>query len=446
LVVAAIQFFGSLGVYFFSANYRRELFYDRLKNKANSTAKLLMEVEEIDAQLLKKIEKDNPVSLPYEEIIIFNHHDEIIYSTDDEHFIKITPQILNEIRLKGEKRFISGSFEILGFLYKDNEKKERLTIIAGATDIFGYRRHRNTGTILIIVFATSILLVLVSGWIFSGRALKPISNVIAQVNKISASSLNLRVQKGKENDEIAELANTFNQMLDRLETAFNSQKTFIANASHELRTPLTAITGELEVSLMKERTNSEYRDVLVSIFEDMKRLNSISDRLLLLAQSQSDIKDKGFEIVRMDEILWDVQSELIKLHGHYKVDVNFDESITDEGKLEINGNRQLIKAVISNLIDNGCKYSPDHLVNVLFKHDGKFFIIEFDDKGFGIDADDLPHIFEPFYRGKNSLATRGHGIGLSLVEKIISLHNGFIEIKSEIGKGSLFIVKLPSKY
>jgi signal transduction histidine kinase len=444
LVVAAIQLFGSLAIYFFSADYRRELFYDRLKNKANSTAKLLMAVEEIDASLLKKMETDNPVSLPYEKINIYNYRNEIIFSTDDSQFLQITQQILNDIRLKGEIRFTVDNFEILGFLYKDLEKNERLTIITCAKDIYGYRRLGNLRTILIIVFATSTILVLVSGWIYSGRALKPISKVIEQVNNISASSLNLRVHKGQENDEIADLANTFNQMLNRLETAFISQKNFIANASHELRTPLTAITGELEVSLMKERTLSEYRNVMISVFEDMKRLSSISDRLLLLAQSDSDKADKSFETVRMDELLWDVQSELIKLHDHYKIDVIFDESITDEEKLEITGNRQLIKSVISNLIDNGCKYSPDHKVDVQIRHDGKFFIMQFTDQGIGIESDDLPHIFEPFYRGKNSVVTRGHGIGLTLVEKIINLHNGFIEVKSETGKGSTFVVKIPS--
>lgn len=445
IVVAAIQFFGSFAIYFLSANFRRELFYDRLKSKANSTAKLLMEVEEIDAPLLKKMETDNPVSLPYEKIIIYNHLDEIIFSTDDDHIIQIVPQVLNDIRLKGEIRFTKADFEILGFLYKDNERNERLTIITGASDIYGFRRLRSTRTILIIVFATSTLIVLISGWIYSGRALKPISKVIEQVNNISASSLNLRVQKGKENDEIAELANTFNQMLNRIETAFISQKNFIANASHELRTPLTAITGELEVSLMKERNKSEYRNVLVSVFEDIKRLNSISDRLLLLAQSEWEKSDKGFEILRMDELLWDIQSEFIKLHDQYRIDVNFDESITDEEKLEISGNPQLIKAVISNLIDNGCKYSGDQHVDILFKHDGEYFIMQFDDRGTGIDAQDLPHIFDPFYRGKNSLTTRGHGIGLSLVEKIITLHNGFISVKSEPGKGSTFTIKLLSK-
>lgn len=216
LVVAAIQLFGSLAIYFFSADYRRELFYDRLKNKANSTAKLLMAVEEIDASLLKKMETDNPVSLPYEKINIYNYRNEIIFSTDDSQFLQITQQILNDIRLKGEIRFTVDNFEILGFLYKDLEKNERLTIITCAKDIYGYRRLGNLRTILIIVFATSTILVLVSGWIYSGRALKPISKVIEQVNNISASSLNLRVHKGQENDEIADLANTFNQMLNRL--------------------------------------------------------------------------------------------------------------------------------------------------------------------------------------------------------------------------------------
>jgi signal transduction histidine kinase len=444
IIVACIIFVGSISIYFFSANYRREEFYDRLKNKANNTAKLLIEVEEVDAFLLRKIETDNPVSLPDEKIIIYNYKDEIIFSTDEQHFIIIDQQIINDIRLKGEIRFKQGNYELLGFLYKD--KYERFTIISGANDIFGFTKLKNLRTILIIVFGTSTILVLISGWIYAGRALKPISKVIDQVNNISASSLNLRVEKGAENDEITKLANTFNQMLERLEIAFKTQKNFIANASHELRTPLTAITGELEVNLMKDRDSNEYKKVLVSVLEDMRRLNSISDRLLLLAQTSSENTDKDFTVLRIDDLLWDVRSESIKLHEHYKVTIAFDDSITDDQKMEIKGNRQLIKTALSNLIDNGCKYSSDHCVEVNIKNEKSQVVISFIDQGFGIDKNDLPHIFEPFYRGQNTIHSRGHGIGLSLVEKIIHLHHGFIDVESEIGKGSTFTIKFPDQH
>ena len=441
-IVAFMLFLSSLAIYFFSADYRKDNFHSRLANKASNTAKLLIEVEEVDADLLKKIEKDNPVSLPNEKIIIYNYQNEIIYSSDEKHILNIPVRLLDKIRLDGEIQFRQGDHEILGFLFAD--QYDRFVVVAAATDIYGLKKLQNLRMILLVVFGISIMLAFIAGWIFSGKALKPISKVVEQVDNITITSLNLRVDEGNGKDEIARLAHTFNKMLDRLETSFKMQKNFIANASHELRTPLTAITGQLEVVSMNERDNSEYKETIHSVLEDMKNLNHVSNKLLLLAQASSETAEADFQPLRIDDIAWQARTELIKRNKGYTINVAFKDDLDDDRKLTVKGNEQLLKTAILNLMDNGCKYSGNHQVNVHIDAGDKQVILEFKDNGIGIAEEDLKHIFEPFHRGRNAITIKGHGIGLSLVERIIKLHGGIITVSSVINQGTIFTISLPS--
>ena len=442
IVVALILFISSIAIYFFSADYRKDDFYTRLSNKANNISKLLIEIEEVDATLLKTIEKDNPASLPEEKIIIYNYQDEVLYSSDENRTLNISPEILNKIRVEEEIRYKQGKYEVLGFLFAD--KFDRFVVVAAAVDIYGLKKLKNLRIVLSIVFGISIIFVFISGWIYSGRALKPISDVIEQVNNISITNLNVRVYEGNGKDEIAKLAHTFNKMLDRLESAFFMQKNLIANVSHELRTPLTAIIGQLEVAMMNERSNKEYKLAMNSALEDIKNLNQVSNKLLLLAQTSSETAAFNFLPIRIDDVIWQVRSELIRHNPEYRIKINLDEKLTDEKQLTIIGNKLLIKTCILNLIENGCKYNSKHelLINLTTKTNQ--IILQFIDEGIGIEPEDLVHIFEPFYRCNNALAIKGHGIGLSLVERILKLHGGNIEVSSKINQGTTFTISFPT--
>ncbi|MBT1706176.1 HAMP domain-containing sensor histidine kinase [Chryseosolibacter indicus] len=442
LIAAIIFLLSSVLIYILSAQYREEDFYSRLFNKSNNTAKLLIEVDEVDVDLLYKIERDNPVSLPNEKIIIYNYRDTILFTTDEEGIIKIDKQLLNRIRLEDEIRFAQDKYEILGFLFKG--QYDRFVVIAAATDIYGHKRLKNLIFILFVVFSISIVIVSISGWIYAGRALKPIANVVNKVDEISISSLNLRVDEGNGNDEIARLAQTFNSMLSRLETSFITQKNFIANASHELRTPLTAITGQLEVTLLNTRTPEDYKKVLNSLLDDIKNLNNLSNRLLLLAQTSTEDKEKKMSSIRIDEIVWQAKEDLLRHHPSFSINIDLAEDLDDERKLIIKGDEQLIKTALSNLMENGCKYSKDETTNVFIKSSQYGITIDFRDNGIGVPAEDMVNIFEPFYRGSNTKDIKGHGIGLSMVKGIVKIHNGIIQLDSVQGVGTTITVNLPT--
>ncbi|WP_416864833.1 MAG: sensor histidine kinase [Imperialibacter sp.] len=440
LIVALIMGASSLAIYYLSAQYRKQEFYERIENKARNVAKLLIEVEEVDAELLRKIEENNPVSLPNEEITIFDYQNQVLYSSEGVQTVEVNEALLNRIRLEGEVRFVFGNQEVLGVLFTD--QYDRVVVVASATDIFGYRKLNNLRNVLFIVFGAGLLFTFISGRIFAQRTLSPISRVIAQVDAIGISNLSSRVDEGNQTDELAQLAGTFNDMLDRLEEAFKLQKNFIANASHELRTPLTAITGQLEVTLLSDRSAEDYKRTVNSVLDDIKNLNYLSNRLLLLAQASSESVESSFGSIRVDELLWQSAGELQKRNPSYRVSISFNEDLEDD-QMTIVGNEQLIKTALLNLMDNGCKYSDPHEVQVSVEPGRGRLVLTFRDFGIGIDEEEQELIFEPFHRGSNAQNIKGHGIGLSLVQRIVKLHEGTLTLISKKGEGSTFTLKLP---
>jgi len=412
LMAGIIMVLFSLTVYYLSARYRHDDFFQRLESRANSTARLLIEVEEIDAELLRKIEEDNPVSLPDEKIIILDNNNNVVYTTDPRNVILYDEALLDRIRIDGKVRTRSGRYELMGVLFAEEE--ERFVVLSAARDIFGFDKQKNLRMVLLLLNGIFLLLYYPAGWLLAARAFSPISRVVEKVEDISITSLNLRLEEGNGKDELAHLAHTFNLMLERLETAFAVQKDFISNASHELRTPLTAITGQLDVLLMKKRSTEEYRNATVAVLEDIKNLNRLIDRLLL------------------------------KYESGYTVTISLDETISDMENMVVMGDDQLLRSAVTNIMENGCKYSPDKSVDADLSFSGNRLSIKFKDRGPGIAEADIERIFEPFYRGMVAGKVKGHGIGLSLAKKIIEIHQGDIAVVSFTGIGTEITVSLPS--
>lgn len=441
LMSAIIMIVASTAIYVFSASYRRYDFNSRLRNKATNTAKLLFEVYNRDADLLLKFEKGNPLNLPNERIIILDFLNDTIYSSDENGEIAIRNDILERVRLNRRVAYRQDNFEVTGILF--TRGYYRYIIVAAATDEPGFLKLRNLKLILILVCLMSLLLFFIAGWIYSGKALKPISHVIKQVEDISITSLNLRVPEGNGTDEIGRLAKTFNNMLERLESSFALQKDFIANASHELRTPLTSINGQLEVLMMKERSTAEYKSALNSVLEDIKSLIDLSNRLLLIARTSAENPVNFNKKIRIDEIVWQVKDELKRYNKDCRIAISIDDSLTDSDHMLITGDEFLLKTAVSNIIDNACKYSSDHSVDIRLERFERGIRVLFRDRGIGIPDEDIKKIFEPFYRGSNSGAVHGSGIGLPLVSQIIKIHNGKINLKSKKGEGTTVSILFP---
>ena len=196
--------------------------------------------------------------------------------------------------------------------------------------------------------------------------------------------------------------------------------------------------------MMKDRSTAEYKIALGSVLDDIKSMIDLLNRLLLIARTSAEGPGSIYKKIRIDEVIWQAQEEIIRFNSNYRINISIDDSLTSADQMIVVGDESLLKVAVSNIIDNACKYSPDHKVDIKFRHSEKMIEVIFEDKGIGISDEDLKKVFEPFYRGANTISISGIGIGLPLVNQIIKNHNGIIRLSSNIGKGTTVIILIPT--
>lgn len=297
--------------------------------------------------------------------------------------------------------------------------------------------------ILIFSFLAGNALVFITGYLFSTRLLLPVKKITADVHEISAQNLTRRIKTGKPKDEWYKLADTLNQVLNRLQESFELQGRFIANASHELSTPLTSISSQLEVSLQRQREASEYRAVMQSIHLDVRHMSKLTQTLLEFAKASGNAAGLEINLVRIDEILLRLPSEMAKINPDYYVTLNFEQLPDVEDCLLVFGNEALLFTAIRNIVINACKYSEDHRATVALEITNHLIVVSISDRGRGIPFSDLKTIFQPFYRVDENISGEGFGLGLSLADRIIKLHKGTISVSSFVDTGTCFSITLP---
>jgi signal transduction histidine kinase len=440
--VAIILLLFSLTLYYFSWRYQQEEFQHFMRNRALATAKRFsQDVKEIDTKLLKVFDRTARTIYPGENTEVFDTNYRRVYNKSDVDSFSYAPSFFKTIVKEGETKAYHADTLLVGVYYVG--KFDKLISISRGIDSLGVSKLRNLKMILIGCFLISMTATVLLALFFSKQALAPISHVVSQVERIKASNLRLKVDEGNGKDEIAQLASEFNRMLERLADSFEMQRSFISNASHELRTPLTSIMGQLEVSLMNPGLHPETRELLLSVLEDMKNLNKLSNGLLTLIQASLEMTDLNLSVLRIDELVGQARAELAKTNPGYTINVSLKEYPEEESSLLVNGNEVLLRIALINILDNACKYSPDHTVNVSIEFEEGKVKLTFEDHGIGISPKDLKRVFETFYRGINTRGKKGHGIGLTLTKRIIEMHKGSILIDSVLEEGTLVTITLP---
>jgi len=294
--------------------------------------------------------------------------------------------------------------------------------------------------ILAGLLPVALLLAGAGGWVLARRALRPVERMAEAARRISAERLAERVEETGAGDELDRLAQTLNQMLARLDQAFQQVRQFSADASHELQTPLTALRGELEVALRSTRTPEAYQETLRSALEEIERISRLVEGLLLLARAESGA-------LRMDRRPVDL-SELAE-EVHWRLKVLADERSVDlrlkaDGPVVVSGDRDRLRRLLVNLVDNGVKYTPpEGRVSVSLSQDRDRAEIAVTDTGRGMAFGDLERIFQPFFRSEEAAREPGSGLGLSIARSIAQAHGGDLSVESVPGKGSTFRVSLP---
>lgn len=442
IIVVIILFFFSFAIYYLSENFRQNDFHSRLQDRAIVRLKLVVEEQSKSENIFYNLPQSNKNthSSLQENIIIFDHSLNILYK--DSLAAIPTPDNIKLVLQQKIFPYSQNNNETIGFVYPYKDKT--YILFASAHDDYGKKFITNLKKILLFRGIIMMLIIVFCGWFFVGFFLRPISKLVQQADKITYSNINYRLSTANKDDEIGQLTSTFNKMLDRLETSFKIQKRFVSNASHELRNPLAAISGQIDVSLMKDRSKDDYKQVLTSVSKDIKNIITLSNNLLELANSEVETVFQELDEVRIDEVLWSIREEFSKLKPDYAVYINFDTVVENEKLLTCKGKEHLLKVAFTNLIDNACKFSEDKKVQINVTTTNQNIILFFIDQGIGIPDAFLNQIFEPFFRGQNTHGIPGNGIGLSLVYRIIKLHSGKIFIRSKINKGTTVEIVLPN--
>lgn len=342
--------------------------------------------------------------------------------------------VYHETRFRGvHLRVLTAPLTIDGRPVGTLQAATSLDVVDAAREVLLY--------IMGIATVVAVALAAFGSWLAVGRALAPLDAITETTEQINrADDLARRIPyDGPRHDEIGGLIEAFNQTLERLETLFTSQQRFLADVSHELRTPLTVIKGNVDLI---RRMKSLDEESLTSIDQEAGRLTRLVGGLLLLAQAESGSVSLNMKLVELDTLLLEVFQEMKVLAGE-KIQLH----LTEIDQIQVNGDRDRLKQVLLNLVGNAIQYTPqggDVFLSLGIVAEQARLIIR--DTGPGIPAEDLPHIFERFYRAEKSRTrgkTTGFGLGLSIAHWIVDKHGGRIEVDSKDGWGTTFCIWLP---
>jgi len=434
IVAGILILFASL-VYYFTSSTHHEKFRSNLLNRAKNTSIILANHHSVDTILLKKIHQST-FATQNQEIIVADTNFNIIYSFN---VLFLTKEQL-QLHAGIEKFFSIGAKDGICYRFEFNQRPAYVYLLA-------YDKARNDylkelRQILYWSTLFSLWLSVLFSYLFSRKAFKPVLDIINNVKAINSSSLHKRLDEGEKKDELERLAMTFNEMLSDLEKSFKNQEDFVSNASHELRTPISIMIAESDYFIGKEHSTDEYKAHISNQINDIKKLNHQLDSLLHLAQVN---RDSGvlLEPVRLDEILFEAVHQIKTKYKNRKIitKIQYPDNVND---MIILGNSGVLHIAFRNIIDNACKFSgSDVLVELLPLADKLKVIIT--DSGIGIPSSDIENIFKPFNRASNARYKSGFGIGLSLVAKIMELHNATVSAYSQENSGAQFIIEFDTK-
>ncbi|MBA4168506.1 MAG: HAMP domain-containing protein [Chitinophagaceae bacterium] len=427
-------------IYFTFLDFSREDFFNRLRDRATAAANLYLEADEMSTDSLTLTREKYFQKIPDEIVRIYNARNAATFIPDSQQYW--TSETLEKVRKQKYIEYTDGAMQVVGINYKDNQGD--FVILASARDMGTEKRMRYLLETMAIVFITLSIAGFLSGSWLAARILSPIEEMIKRIQLIRADNLHLRVDEGKNSDELGVLARNFNSLLEHLENAFELQKTFVSSASHELRTPVTSIIGEAEVALSQVRDATEYQEVLKSILNESERLNETITALLELAEVDMDFANARLTPVRLDDLLWELQEYWNVRLGASLLSMNMNNLPADESQLIIQANKSLLYIAFNNVISNAFKFSGNRPVKLSLETAPHNINITISDEGIGIAPGEAIKIFSPFYRAQAGTGFPGHGIGLFITSKIISLYKGTITIGQNNPAGATIAVNFPS--
>ncbi|MBO6186062.1 MAG: HAMP domain-containing histidine kinase [Chryseobacterium sp.] len=445
ILTAGILFVFAYVVYFVSEKNREDEFNDRLGYKITWRSEFIFDAN-ISASKIRELHERNKKLLNEADISVYNAKKELI-------FTDISPSSKNHYYLnqliktnKDKITWQRKDRQYMAFKYQFNN--ENFYIIGSAIDVTGKAHIEEFKKDIIVIYIISILIIFIIGFLFSYYTLKPLKDIILQIRDISEHNLNKRLVIPKAKDEIYELTETFNSTFNRLEKSFSNHRQFVTTISHEFRTPLSTLIAELELAKELNVTLDDYKISIDNALQDANHASQLSSALLDFARASYDVSQISFTYLRLDEVLADAKVAILQKNPDYKIGIHYMDNLADkdESNYDFHGNPYLLQIAFLNLMENACKYSADKSCTTEIEIQNKCLEIRFIDQGVGISEEDQPKIFDLFYRGNNKNFETGNGIGLSIVKRIIEMHQGTIKLDSESGIGTQITVTFVSKF
>lgn len=435
-VILAITF---ISIYSFSERYRKEEFYKRLSDRTVTTFKISIQVDQINNATLHLFDQNTVNTLSEQRVLLFDDAKKVIYSSSDTGQTADHASIL--AHLGGDETRYEGSldkYELLALKFQN--KGQTYYGIAQAYDKFGIRKIRFLGILLTVTFFAVTILIALLSILLSNIITRPISRLTSDVERISPDDLKNRVWAEFSNDEIGFLANEFNLLLDKVENAFKFQLHYINHLSHELKTPLAIMMANAERSLTENETE-KLKSSLQFQKNAIMELSNIINAMLDISKMEKKLTIVGSETIRIDEILFECLDEITFLNKDINFDLDIDEAI-DERDLTIRGNSRMIKMVMMNLVKNAVNFSDKERPSIAISAKKREVQVRIVNDGETLDMEETSKLFLHSFRGKNSRATKGFGLGLVLAHRIVEIHKGSIEYSVTENDRNCFVLVL----
>lgn len=321
-----------------------------------------------------------------------------------------------------------------------------VTVRVGALLDFLARDMQRIDQISLFIVVVMLVVAPVGGYLLAGRATRPLADIIYTMARLRPDRLLERLQLRQTGDELDQLSQTFNKLLDKIAAYLQQNRDSLANAAHELRTPLAAIRSSIEVCLNEDRSSTDYKELLANVIEECTSLELLVNQLLLLAETEADRLKIVGSYVEFHQVV-ERCVDMFRGVADYK-DIQLE--LVPPATTFVEGNRNHLRQLLNNLIDNALKFTPEGgKVVVKLERDeaARRCNLIIQDNGPGISPEEVPHIFERFYRGDKSRQrdkmTRGTGLGLCICQAVVQAHGGEILVQSAVGKGTTFTVRLP---
>jgi signal transduction histidine kinase len=409
-------------IYASYADFRKDEFFKRLEDRAMTTFRFLVEVEQIDNAILRLIDKNTMNSL-YDESIRIYKDKELIYESINRSKIHFGEDLFDDVKQKRTVYTTQGDYEVVAVHIV--QAGASYTVFASAYDKFGRRKLSFLKRLIAFVFISGVAAASFASFFFVKRVIRPLDELNNEIQNIDSENLHVRLKQEGQGDEVDKLARSFNKMLERLEDSFRFQKNFVHYASHELRTPLTVAVAATENALSKSLTVYEHKELLLQVFRQLQELTAITNALLLLSDKKIDVLE--YPGLRLDELVFRSIEIIRNLHNDAQIELDLVGNISSDDSMTVRGNEPLLIMAFNNLLKNAIQYSDNKSVRVTVRVDGESKEVEFKNRGHFLPEHEQSQMFTPFFRGRNASYTTGLGLGLPLVRLIAEVNKATVE-------------------